>query len=67
MQSLVKEGIALKLICQSEAARLLGVSRVTLLKWRRKNMAPECIKQGKRRYFTREMIESWIRARAGAS
>ena len=55
----------MRLIGQTQAARLLGVHPKTLLAWRRNNTAPECVRIGKRCYFKLQVIESWLRARAG--
>lgn len=45
-------------------ARMLGVNPRTLRRWMRANAAPAHLTIGKRRYFTEEMVEQWIRARA---
>lgn len=51
-----------KLLNITAAAKILGVHRVTLGVWIRDNVGPPSIRLGKRRYFTREIIEQWLRA-----
>jgi DNA-binding transcriptional MerR regulator len=45
----------------------MGVHANTLRRWQLSHEGPPTLTIGKRRYYTREIIEQWIRARALSS
>jgi DNA-binding transcriptional MerR regulator len=57
-------GLKRRLLGRTQTAKELGIDRRTLHSWEKGNRAPPSIIIGKRRYYTREMIDQWLRARS---
>ena len=50
------------LLNQGEAARALGCDPSTLRRWRSYHQGPQALRIGKRYYYSRQMLEQWVKA-----
>lgn len=55
-----------QLLTKRAAAKLLGVSERTLRRWELGNVGPPTLAVGKRRWFARDVLRQWLKARSYA-
>ena len=50
--------------CQKEVMEMLGVTRATIYRWRRKGLMPEAYDEGPNiLYWERDVFDEWLRTR----
>lgn len=62
MRTMTEQNAPKRVMNRRQAAAYLGVSTNTLVRWFQKNAGPAMLRIGKRRYYSREVLDQWLKS-----